>query len=313
MSDPQADDIDDATAELIIMLQQEDLDALEQQKKGKGRADQLSDADLAEQLYIEELQRAGIAFADRRMAQSMARALASDEAVLHEHQDQERAAGEDHEFARRLGGVGGTRVRQQIIAQKQARADSGPGPSLDRVSIALRNGQDNKEVTDGGDSEERSSSGKGAATNKPDDKPMTICGICREQALASEIIELACQHQYCKRCLQQLFVASMTDESMYPPRCCRQPIAFELVKPFLQAEEIELFERKKEEFETANRTYCSSPGCSAFISPKHIENATLDAVVESSSAITAVSRGKNVLVPSGRKRDSLRAQIKMAD
>lgn len=62
----------------------------------------------------------------------------------------------------------------------------------------------------------------------------------------------------------------MTDESLFPPRCCRQQIPMAYVRIFLNSELVQAFEKKKIEFETPNRTYCYLPTCSAFINTQNI-------------------------------------------
>ena len=95
--------------------------------------------------------------------------------------------------------------------------------------------------------------------------------------LAVEIVDfvhvarLPCRHEYCRECLDGLFEASMTDESLFPPRCCRQPIPVASVRLFLKLELVQEFARKTIEFGTPNRTYCHSPTCSTFIHPRNID------------------------------------------
>jgi hypothetical protein len=52
-----------------------------------------------------------------------------------------------------------------------------------------------------------------------------------------------------------LFRASMIDDSLFPPRCCRQPITTNSVRAFLTAELAMQYEQKKTELDTLDRTY----------------------------------------------------------
>lgn len=79
-----------------------------------------------------------------------------------------------------------------------------------------------------------------------------------------------CGHVYCIECLRQLFQASMQDETLMPPRCCRQEIPIPLAK--LTAKEIEDFNAKRLEYSTVDRLYCYQPTCSTFIPPSFIVN-----------------------------------------
>lgn len=79
-----------------------------------------------------------------------------------------------------------------------------------------------------------------------------------------------CGHAYCLGCLKELFQISMQDETLMPPRCCRQEIPINLAK--LTPKETENFTAKLLEFSTTNRLYCSEPTCSTFIPPTLIVN-----------------------------------------
>jgi len=79
-----------------------------------------------------------------------------------------------------------------------------------------------------------------------------------------------CGHAYCIGCLKELFKTSMQDESLMPPRCCREEIPIDLAK--LTPKETEDFYAKSLECSTTDRLYCSQPTCSTFIPPASIVN-----------------------------------------
>lgn len=97
-----------------------------------------------------------------------------------------------------------------------------------------------------------------------------ICVSCNESIQYFRAVYAPCGHDYCQDCAKQLFLNSMRDESLFPPRCCRQAIPLAAVDIFLTAEFIKFFEEKAEEFSTPNRLYCAWPACSAFIPPAKI-------------------------------------------
>jgi hypothetical protein len=86
--------------------------------------------------------------------------------------------------------------------------------------------------------------------------------------VALEDARAPCNHAYHTTCLKDLFMAAMRDESLMPPRCCRQEIPLGLAR--LTKLETENFEAKKLEFSTSDRLYCSRPTCSTFIPPVRI-------------------------------------------
>lgn len=98
------------------------------------------------------------------------------------------------------------------------------------------------------------------------------CKLWRESKLFFDVIQLPCGDRYCRDCLQKLFEASIADESLFPPRCCREPMVMKTVQPFLTTDVVKRYTARKEQLETPNWTYCYSPGCSKFIPPASIEN-----------------------------------------
>ncbi|CAF5060412.1 unnamed protein product [Rotaria sp. Silwood1] len=63
----------------------------------------------------------------------------------------------------------------------------------------------------------------------------------------------------------KLFMKSMQDETLMPPRCCQKIIPIDLAR--LTSKEIENFNAKHLEYSTKDRLYCSQPTCSTFIPP----------------------------------------------
>jgi hypothetical protein len=98
----------------------------------------------------------------------------------------------------------------------------------------------------------------------------TRCEACREEKLFFDVARAPCGHEYCRECLQQLFESSMTDNSLFPPRCCRSAFVLAAVRPFLTSALAKEFQQKELELSTPNRTYCCAPACSAFIPPRDI-------------------------------------------
>lgn len=96
------------------------------------------------------------------------------------------------------------------------------------------------------------------------------CIACQEEKYHSSVTRVLCRHTYCRFCLENLFKASITDESLFPPRCCQQPIPLKIASIFLKLDLVKEYEKKKIELGTSNRTYCYSTGCSSFIDRSHI-------------------------------------------
>ncbi|KAJ5041175.1 uncharacterized protein L3040_005726 [Drepanopeziza brunnea f. sp. 'multigermtubi'] len=101
--------------------------------------------------------------------------------------------------------------------------------------------------------------------------PRRRCTACQEQFVSCELGRSPCGHEYCGDCLQGLLKASMTEDTLFPPRCCREPITpCGNVRIYLSTDMVQQYEAKKLEFDTPNRIYCSNPVCSSFIQKEHI-------------------------------------------
>ena len=100
------------------------------------------------------------------------------------------------------------------------------------------------------------------------------CVACGDSKAFFDLLSVACGHEYCGACLTELFEKSYKDESMFPPRCCRQTIsvAGQDVKPFLSKDLRDKYEPRRVEIATKDRTYCFKKTCSTFIPPTAVQN-----------------------------------------
>ncbi|KAK4995383.1 hypothetical protein LTR28_000544, partial [Elasticomyces elasticus] len=94
--------IDEESAALIMQIQLEDSKQLVSRFKGKQKEGEVSDIELALQLYQEELNLFDPFRADRQMARSMAAAILTDGPMLSEAASQEQQVGQDRILARRF-------------------------------------------------------------------------------------------------------------------------------------------------------------------------------------------------------------------
>ncbi|KAF2482311.1 hypothetical protein BDY17DRAFT_324602 [Neohortaea acidophila] len=107
------------------------------------------------------------------------------------------------------------------------------------------------------------------APTTPSNK-LLMCLICTDNYPEQETVEAPCSHVYCRNCLEHLFRSSMKDETLYPPRCCKQHIPIHDAHRILPRVLRDEFIDRKEELETLDKTYCFRPQCSAFIRPSTI-------------------------------------------
>ena len=93
------------------------------------------------------------------------------------------------------------------------------------------------------------------------------CVICQDPIRGGQI-RAPCGHYYDIACVTDLFQSATRDESLFPPRCCRQPILLVTVRQHLTPALIALFNEKEKEFTTLKRVYCAKPSCSRFLGPQ---------------------------------------------
>lgn len=99
-----------------------------------------------------------------------------------------------------------------------------------------------------------------------------LCSACREPCPRFDILQLGCKrpedaayHAYCRSCLIDLFKTSLTDTTLFPPRCCSKstPISacLQLCPPALVTQ----YKEKQLELASPNPVYCSNRYCAEFI------------------------------------------------
>lgn len=96
-------------------------------------------------------------------------------------------------------------------------------------------------------------------------EPTTSCTACLDSFKESETISGKCGHAFCRECLRTMFLLSMQDEQLYPPRCCNEPIKPKNLLQILDFDQIRAFDEKVIEYSAKDRLYCSEPTCSKFI------------------------------------------------
>jgi hypothetical protein len=269
--------IDPETAALIEQPQILDSQELSLilERRGKGKEEDVPDTPLALQMYREELQQTACIIQDRRMPQSIASTCQTDGNILASSLSEEQISSNDHQVACKLGGVqapdlvdpwiiASGEMDEELLAKLSARFISLPREDEMEISGECEYDYGNAESSAWG-------------VIRTDSRSLyRRCVVCREYVRFFETARVPCGHEYCRDCLQRLFRASMIDDTLFPPRCCRQPVTPGGVRIFLTADLIKQHEQKKNESNTPDRTYCSNPFCSSFLRLQnvHQERAT---------------------------------------
>ena len=270
------DEIDDASAALILQMQREDVDELLASSKGKKRKREESDSDLAMAMFRDDLQDMSAVIADRSISRSMTQAVLTDAAFLHESVAEERSAADDRAMAWRLAGrrIRGTDTAntnpglpalEESLSARLLNQYVAPLMDMDaETSNVPSDGEDGRQTIGDSASWMASFEARAACT-------LHNCICCDTLIPLFKLLFAPCGHYYCEECLQSLFRLSMSDETLFPPRCCHQHIPLTSAKLYLGSDLIEHFQKKSIEFSTPDRTYCHRQTCSAFIPPQSIE------------------------------------------
>jgi hypothetical protein len=264
-NEPPLQDTDEQTLALIVELQLDDVNRYS--SKGKQREGDLSDEALAIQMQKEELDGISTFLSDRRIIKSMATAVHVDPPVSMDVASQEIVAKQDRDLPTRLNGSALIPRTSSIQSDQPQTLDDELLTNLQTLHVGRTESSNYPATRDayyyGGQAESSSQAlSRGEQTE--------VCEACREEVNIFEVARAPCGHVYCRTCLRDLFEAAMTDESLFPPRCCRLHISPEENCVFLTAELIQRFDKKKIEFATENRTYCCMPTCSTFIESQYI-------------------------------------------
>lgn len=194
------------------------------------------DQEMALRFWQEEVNRYATTAEDYRMAMSIARAIYSDRnAVAAANQEEARAA-DDRRMAIQLAGGPRTARAQGYNRNKRQRV----APPAPRVNIRRFE-----------------------------------CVACTEQTPETDTIQTSCSHSYCHTCATKLFQDSLRDETLFPPRCCRNTIPLNLMQQFLDPAFNTRFEQKLVERQDTYRTYCAKSTCSRYLRPPNTGRSTL--------------------------------------
>ena len=264
--------MDEATVDLILALQIQDIKDAEPKLDGKdGDTDEPSDAELAARLQQEEDHNASTVESDRRIARSIAKAVQDDGANVVILASEEKRIARDRELAQRLSGHYFPLPYEYQVTDRDMMVryrDYNTEDSTEEVRLTTTSVE--RPVDDQPEGSASAATRK-AAVARVVETQWWQCVSCQEMR---DVIEMPCHHLYCQDCTQQLFAGATDDEALFPPRCCRQNIPVSLAQHFLDSDPAVRFEEKSIEYGTPNRTYCSDPSCALFIDPSRIDGST---------------------------------------
>jgi len=251
--------MDEESVLIYLELELEDTLELLKSQKGKQKDGQFTALEEALKLNAVQLEATITSYKDRRMAQSISRAIQDDAPTLAAEIAQEAQAERDRITAATLSG-------HPALSRRGSTASTTDIPSGDIIKRlrGLNIFKDNDTCSLIGDDEDNDT-GEG-----PSRLPTHECVACSDRKPAVQTYSAPCLDTYCATCLIQLFEDSLVDGSLFPPRCCRQDMAISDVRVFLGPELTHRVELKAIEHNTVDKTYCSNRTCSTFILPTGI-------------------------------------------
>jgi hypothetical protein len=272
------DPVDEQTLRVIIQLQCEELDqfARANQPKGKGRAgeqDARADFLVAVEAYRNDLRRAAQSLADETMCKSISSALETDADLVAAAVSEEEQTMRDRALALQLSGPARSVFSVPVsdfplVLSVHGRSSSACGMwpffDADRCQSLLP-----QEPSVRSSASHAESSAWAQSRRHP--VPSTQCIACAEWCAPCDLAKAPCRHEYCRDCLRALFRASLVDETLFPPKCCKQPFVLTSCHTLLTSDLITQYGDKEVEFRTpaAQRTYCHA--CSAFVPPQRVK------------------------------------------
>ncbi|KAK0118007.1 hypothetical protein ONS95_012318 [Cadophora gregata] len=244
------DGIDDVSARLIVQLQLEDSEKITSSilsaQPGKRIETEHQPGLMAVLLFEEDMQRNASVLQDRRLAIALAGNVAPRTNI--------RRTATPVEVGRRTNAPAGEQAQRSTTSRTAATA-----PVIHPTS-----GKANEQTNAAALVPPPTTV---AVVPVPPPAPRFPCVVCEDKFVSKDLVALPCKDKYCFDCLVELFTHSFRDEELYPPRCCKKPIALALLGVRLTPEIESTFRAKGVEYGTANRVYCSGRGCQTFLSP----------------------------------------------
>jgi len=269
-------DLDEDTLTAVLAIYRADINE-ERTQLGDGQShstqDYFSDNLTALECYLDEVETQNSLARDARLAQSIVDAKLGDLSTIAEIAKEEAQAREDRAFAERLAGPNsvprGAASANNPFGAPPTYEDAieiTSSPSLSKLAglwVGTRAGRTLHPQNEHSD---------------PNIEPefdavlQTECDSCGDLKSYFQVAALACNHQYCRECIHELFQKSFLDDSLFPPRCCRQHISISDVDIFMTKDLKDRFAAKTIEFNTPNKTYCANKDWGAFLMPQNIIN-----------------------------------------
>ncbi|KAF2866427.1 hypothetical protein BDV95DRAFT_631857 [Massariosphaeria phaeospora] len=261
---------------VALTLQLEEISLHSKSSKGKSPVNQPSDGDLAVSSYQDELKGYKAFTEDRKLAQSIASAVYTDGPIIADVAAQDLRSHEDRRAALQLSHEDPEMEDLPPSVSDELGANVQEWMATISETLAMTS------VKDFSDEETEAGPSRTYAERQVDRMKKYAtefqCVVCIERFRYSLMVTAKCGHRYCAECIKSLFMRSMKDETLFPPRCCKEPVPLDSVAPHMSAEELASFKLASVELSTQERVYCSNRECGTFIVPDRIDVGTRRAI-----------------------------------
>jgi hypothetical protein len=205
---------------------------------------------------------------DRRMALSMAAAVMMDGPLIASHLRSEQIATHDHGLALQMQSAENARRPMTLTTQNLPP----PAEEPDRDQMIFLAQLAGRYISPAACEMPLPSdilAMEQQAGNSPSLAANHECVICGDNKFWFDVLLMPCGDKKCAACLSELFTNSYKDESLFPPKCCRQVIPIDKhLRLFISPATLAPYANRKIELSTTDRTYCHL--CQTFILPTTI-------------------------------------------
>jgi hypothetical protein len=203
---------------------------------------------------------------DRRMALSMAAAVITDGPLIASHIRSEQIATHDHSLALQMQSAENARRPMTLTARHLPPAGEIEPDRDQMIFLARLAGRYISPAACEMLLPSDILANEQQAGNSSSLTASHECVICGESKYWHETLLMPCGDEQCAGCLQELFSGSYKDESLFPPKCCRQVISINKhLRLFISPALLAPYANREIELSTTDRTYCHE--CQAFILP----------------------------------------------
>lgn len=247
-----------------LELQREEIEAQRELQSGKWTKDSPPDFALALDDFEAELRKATVLVEDLKFAHSIAKAVDSDAVAIEESRIEEIQSVQDRDFALSLDEDANPSSQDvtDLPGMSHLGAESAEWDYVLRATEASTFSIESCSTV-AGPSAHYAHRQRAVLEQLPQLK--VECIVCGESIHPHATVRLVCGDVYCKSCLKSFFIRAAKDESLFPPKCHRQPIDISTIEAGFSVEELNAYRSAELEFTSTDRVYCADPECAKFI------------------------------------------------